>query len=60
LSTSEADARRYAFSIDAGGATNIELMRQLYTHPESPISQLPWHIAMNEIDKPASLPEMDL
>ncbi|WP_413530985.1 DUF1266 domain-containing protein [Rahnella inusitata] len=60
LSTSEADARRYAFSIDAGGTTNIELMRQLYTHPESPISQLPWYIAMNEIDKPASLPEMDL
>jgi len=60
LNASEADARRYAFSIDAGSTTNIELMRQLYTHPESPMPQLPWHITMIEIDKPASLPEMEL
>lgn len=60
LNPSDADARRYAFSADAGSTTNIELMRQLYTHPDSPVSQLPWHIAMNEIEKPTSLPEMDL
>lgn len=60
LNASEADARRYAFSIDAGSTTNIELMRQLYTHPESPMPQLPWHITMIGIDKPASLPEMEL
>lgn len=60
LNASEADARRYAFSIDAGSTTNIELMRQLYTHPESPMPQLPWHITMIEMDKPASLPEMEL
>lgn len=60
LNASDADARRYAFSGDAGSTTNIELMRQLYTHPESPISQLPWHIDVPDMDKPASLPEMDL
>lgn len=60
LNISDADARRYAFSTDAGGTTNIELMRQLYTDPESPISQLEWHVASIEMDKPASLPEMDL
>lgn len=60
LNASDADARRYAFSADAGSTTNIELMRQLYTDPESPISQLEWHIASIEMDKPVSLPEMDL
>ncbi|WP_455818955.1 DUF1266 domain-containing protein [Pseudomonas cerasi] len=60
LNASDADARRYGFSADAGSATNIEIMRQLYTHPESPTSQLPWHITTIEMDKPASLPEMDL
>lgn len=60
LNRASADARRYAFSADAGGTMNIELMRQLYTHPESPVSHLPWHIAMTEIEKPTSLQEMDL
>lgn len=60
LSAPDADTRRYALSTDAGSNTNIELMRQLYTHPESPIHHLPWHIAPIEMDKPTSLPEMDL
>lgn len=60
LNASDAAARRIALSADAGSSANIEVMRQLYTHPESPVSQVPWHIEMIEIDKPASLPEMDL
>lgn len=60
LDAADPDAQRYAFSAEAGDAMNIDVMHQLYTHPDSPIPHLPWRIAMIETDKPASLQEMEL
>ncbi|MFC0226884.1 DUF1266 domain-containing protein [Serratia aquatilis] len=53
------EQQQYAFCHFSGKQVDINLLRQLYCHTDSPVKHLPWHIDCHEIDKPASLEEVD-
>ncbi|HHQ6626090.1 TPA: hypothetical protein ACSTL5_002570, partial [Serratia fonticola] len=53
------EQQHYAFCHQSGTENYIQMQQQLYCHADSPLKHLAWHIDCHEIEKPASLEEVD-
>lgn len=53
------EQQKYAFCHQSGTENYIQMQQHLYCHADSPLKHLAWHIDCHEIEKPASLEEVD-
>ncbi|CAI2007190.1 Protein of uncharacterised function (DUF1266) [Serratia fonticola] len=53
------EQQQYAFYHYSGTENYIQMQQHLYCHADSPLKNLAWHIDCHEMEKPASLEEVD-
>jgi len=59
LNVEETESKDYLFSQLGKYPSNLGLMSELYSSPESPLSQLEWYVDRQEMQKPTSLNKED-